>query len=135
MAQLCRDFSRFTEAGIVVTAIGQGTPDATAAFIEQMRIPFVVMSDPHRKAYGAFGSIRGGARSFLSPTTIGSFMKSVLRGARFGRVVGDPRHLGGTFLIDRQGIIHYAKRPERAGDYPTTDQLLSLAREMPRPLG
>ncbi|MDQ3779102.1 MAG: AhpC/TSA family protein [Chloroflexota bacterium] len=130
MAQLCRDFSRFTEARTSVTAIGQGTPDETATFIEEMRIPFVVLSDPHRKAYTASGAVWGGARSFLSPTTLGSFMKSVLRGARFGRVVGDPRHLGGTFLIDRQGIIHYAKRSERAGDYPTTDELLGRVREI-----
>jgi len=127
---LRRDFSRFTEAGAILTAIGQGSREETATFVEELDIPFPVLADPQRRAYDTYGAIRGSSSSFLSPTTVRSAVSAVLHGMRPGRVVGDARQLGGTFIIDPEGIIRYAKPSQRAGDHPTTDEVIARVREL-----
>jgi len=127
---LRRDIDRLRDAGLAVVAIGQGTPAEAAWFRQQFKLPFPVFADPERRAYRAFDL--GGARptDLVKPDLLLAAARTVASGITPGRTMGDRRQLPGTFLIDRHGIIRWAKPARHAADLATTDDILSAAKQM-----
>jgi peroxiredoxin len=127
---LRRDHQRFLAAGTALVVVGQGTPEQTTAFVRRLGLPYPVLSDPERAAYAAYGLIEGGPKAFLTPAAGRAFLRSLLDGAGGGRVVGNPRELGGAFVVDRAGIVRYAKPAAYAGDHASTGDLLAAVRDL-----
>jgi len=109
-----------------VVAVGQGTGGRSAAFRRDNDLPFVVLGDPERAGYAAFGLKRASALEMLRPSLLAAAGEAIFGGARQGRTEGDPIQLPGTFVIDRGSIVHYAHPAAHAGDIPTA-ALLVLA--------
>lgn len=118
-------------AGLAVVAIGQGTPEEAAWFRQQFRLPFPVFADPERQAYRAFGLGAARLTDVTKPSLLIAAARTVASGIVPGRTMGDRRQLPGTFIIDREGILRWARPARHAADLATTDDILAAARGLP----
>ncbi len=89
-----------------------------------LRIPFPLLSDPERAAYKAYGLRKGSLWSIFGPKTVWQYVKLIACGRLFRGIQADPFQLGGDFVIDGQGIVHFAHRSEDPADRPAMDGLL-----------
>lgn len=131
-AQLRRDYDRFGSAGLHLVAVGQGTPEEGAEFQRRLKLPYPILVDADRAAYRAYG-LREGTSKEMTGFAVGTaFFRSLLRGHWPGRVGthGSVSQLPGEFLIDREGILRYAVRPNQPSDIPATDDLIAAARDL-----
>ncbi|MDQ4099043.1 MAG: AhpC/TSA family protein [Chloroflexota bacterium] len=130
--QLGRDHARFTAAGLLLVAIGQGTAADAAQFQRRLKLPYPVLADPDRTAYTAYGLPATSVTETAAPTGVTVLVRALLRGYLPGRKGdrGSAPQLAGEFLIDRDGILRYAMRPTRSPDIPTVDNLIAAARDL-----
>ncbi len=130
--KLGRDHDRFAAAGLLLVAVGQGTAADAAQFQRRLKLPYPVLADPDRAAYTAYGLPAATATETRAPRGGTALVRALLRGHLPGRK-GAPDiapQLAGEFLIDRDGILRYAARPTTSSDIPTTDNLLTAARDL-----
>lgn len=120
-----RAHDRFTTAGRTIAVIGQGTPDQTDRFVRSLGFPYPVLADSERDAYAAYGLSVGDGKAFLNPRSGLAMLRAVGRGAGGGRIVGDPRELGGAVVVDRDGIVRLSHPGRFAGDSPSIDDVLA----------
>ena len=120
-----RDHARFGDLGATVVAVGQGTAEQTRAFAQHMGLPYLLLGDPERTAYAAYGLTTGTLRQLLGPAVMRVHLRGVRRRVRPGRILGDPRQLPGAFVIDRGGIVRSAKPGRHAGDHASNAELLA----------
>ncbi len=114
-----------------MVAIGQGAPAEAAWFRQQFKPPFPVFADPERQAYRAFGLGIARPSDLVKPGLLVAAARTVASGTIPGRTMGDRRQLPGTFLIDRHGIVRWAKPATHAADLATTGEILAAARGLP----
>lgn len=122
--------ARFREEGVRVVVIGMGTPEQCARFRRRQGLGFPVLSDPERAAYRAYGLPAGTAEQLMGRPELTGGIRLALRGLLPSRPTGDPRQLGGDFLIDREGVLRYARRSRRAADVPDPEALLAAAHDL-----
>jgi hypothetical protein len=92
----------------------------------QMHLPFPLLSDPERDVYRAYRVGKGSLGQVLSPGTIWTYIKLVVRGRRdpFQRI--DLRQRGGNFVIDGRGVVQFEHRGPAPHDRPSVGQLLDV---------
>jgi peroxiredoxin len=122
---LRRDHERFREAGAEIVAVGQGSLERTAAFVADLGLPYRVLGDPARTAYRAYGLTEGSLGQIFSAAAGRGVLRAFRHGARGGRVTGSATQLPGAFVVDRVGIIRYARPGRHAADTPGSDELLA----------
>jgi peroxiredoxin len=126
VTHLRRRYAEFQAAGAEVVVIGMGTPAATRAFHAAYQLPFPVLSDPLRRAYRAYGVMRGSLRQWaLDPHVLARSAQTALAGNIGGPPVADPAQLSATFIVDARGVIRFALRAELSSDYAPADELLA----------
>lgn len=128
--ELQEEDTRFREEGVRVVVIGMGTPAQCARFRSRQRLDFPVLSDPERAAYRAYGLSVGTPEQVMGRPEVMGGLRLALRGLLPGRPVGHPQQLGGDFLIDRDGVLRYARRSRRAADIPDPAALLAAAHDL-----
>lgn len=119
---------RLAGEGIAIAVVGMGNLEEASDVVRTLGLPFPVLLDPERQAYHAFGLLEGGANAFLTPRSAGALARAIVGGSRGGRPIGNPRQLGGAFLIDREGIVRWSAPSRYAGDHASPDVILSAAR-------
>jgi len=108
-----------------VYAVTTGTPADTAAFCEQLDVPFPCLVDrPGEPGYRAFGLDKVGLLRLFGPNPI----KSLWTVARRFREVrnppsGDVFQMSGTFVIDGRGIVRLAHRSRYPNDHVETERI------------
>ena len=126
-----REHRRFRDASADLVVVGQGTAEQSAEFVGKLGLPYPVLADPDRVAYAAYGLVEGGAKEFLNAATARAYLRSFVSGAGGGRPVGNPRELGGAFVVDRQGTIRLAHAARYAGDHAPSAELLAAVTDLP----
>lgn len=112
-------------------AVTQGDPGQAQALCDRFQAPFPCLADPKRRGYREFGLKRGSMwQIMLSPTVVARGLQAARKGHFVERVVGDPFLLPGTFIIDGEGIVRYARYARHSADHPPTDELLAALRGM-----
>lgn len=133
LAQLRRVYPDLQGLGVQVVAVTMGHPDQTEAFCQAQGVPFVCLSDHTREAYEAYG-LRVSLVGAAHPTSWLAFARAILK----GNLPGPPpagasqSQLSGAFVIDRQGIVRYARQSQTASDFPTAETILEVARNLPQ---
>lgn len=107
--------------------IGMGTPAEARSVVRSLDLPFPVLLDTSRRVYELYGLIEADARAFLNRKSAAAVGRALLNGSRGGRPIGDPRQLGGAFLIDTDGIIRWARPSKYPGDHASIDEILAVA--------
>lgn len=94
----------------------------------------LVLSDPDRRTYEAFGLGRGSLlRVWLDPRVWARYLQLMLRGRRVGGSPvphEDTLQLGGDALIDSGGRIAWIYRSRGPEDRPTVAEIQSQLREL-----
>jgi peroxiredoxin len=119
------DRERFDQAGATVGVIGMGRPDQAGAVCHRRQVPFACLTSPDGSAHRAYGLRRGTLNQVAGPLTWLPWLRNQVTGnpqGRFGQ--GDVAQLGGTFVVDRAGIIRYVHRGRRADDNPPNEEVL-----------
>jgi peroxiredoxin len=95
-------------------------------------LPYPLLVDRDRRAYAEWGLRRAPAlRIWADPRVWANYMRAAAGGLRPTRFGSDTLQLGGDFVIDRDGLIAYA-RPQRTDDRPPVAVLLAAVEEAAR---
>jgi peroxiredoxin len=115
------------KAGLGIAVILQGTPEASAVFAKRFAPGLMVLADPERKAYQAYGLERGNLfQTFLNWRV----WKAIRRARQKGYKVEippegqDAMQMSGTFIISRDGRIELPYYYDNIADHPPLDLLL-----------
>ncbi len=128
-----QEYDRYTAAGLEIIVIGMGSPRRTAAFRRELQLPFPMLSDPRRVSYRAFGLLKMSLRREASIASAMHFARNAVRHGGAREPDQNMVQLGGVFVVDPHGIVHYAFRSARAHEYPTAEKLVRVASHLPTP--
>jgi len=78
----------------------------------------------------AFGLKRGSLLQVLGPAPIIHGIKAARKGHRIEKTVGDAFQMPGTFIIDSDGIVRYARYSRHVADHPSTADLIAALRPL-----
>lgn len=117
-------------AGGRVVAVAQGDPKQAQSLCDRFNVAFPCLADPKLDTYKAFDLKRGSTAEVMGPATWLRGLDAARKGHFVERPQGDPFQLPGTFIIDRQGIVRYAKYARHSADHPKTAELVEALRAM-----
>ena len=98
--------------------------------VEDLRLPFPVLSDPSLASYRSYGLARGSLFAVYNPKAVWEFLRLLLKGRGVGGPHGDLRQLGGDFVIDGEGILRFVHPSTQSQERPRMDQLLQVLRSL-----
>lgn len=94
----------------------------------------IVLSDPERRLYGAFGFDRASvARVWLDPRVWARYLSLLGRGRRGARPEQDTLQLGGDVLVGADGRIGWVYRSRGPEDRPSLETITAARRAVTRP--
>lgn len=122
--------ARLDEIGAAAVFVVYDEPERVrGGLLRGLDVPFPVLVDADRDAYRAWGLRRSSvAGVWLDPRVWKRYAALIARGERPGRPGEDTLQLGGDFVVDRGGIVTYA-RPQQRDDRPA---VLALVSELER---
>jgi hypothetical protein len=108
------------ELRVRVVVVAFAPPESLVGYQHRQRLDdLLVLSDPERRAYGAFGLGRGSVfRIWLHPRVWGRYLRLVLRGRRVEAAHEDTLQLGGDVLSDSAATIRWIYRSRGPEDRP-----------------
>ena len=125
MAQLCDKAADFEKAGVRVVLVGMGPPKESEEFLKKFALPFIMVCDPKRKLYEAYGLKQMGALDFFSPSLALKSLSAVIKGNLVGMPEGDVKQLAGVFIIDISGHIRFSHLSADPADFPPAEDVLA----------
>jgi peroxiredoxin len=114
-------------AGLGIAVITQGTPELTGEFAKAFAPGLLVLADPERKAYQAYGLERGNLfQTILNPKVWSAISRSRKKGYRVETPPAgqDAMQMSGTFIISQDGRIELPYYYDNIADHPPLDLLL-----------
>ncbi len=84
----------------------------------------LVVSDPSRQAYAAWGLGRTSLAHFMGRRSLGAVVVQTRRGIRNRHPSGTRWQSAGTFAVGTDGLVCWRHLPEHAGDLPDLDAAL-----------
>ena len=100
-----------------------------AKMLHDLELPFPLLLDPRRTTYAAWGLGRTNLfGAMLSPSLNWRYFRLLLAGERFLGLAPDMFQLGGDFVVDTRGIVHFGHRMSNNGDRASVTRLLEALR-------
>jgi peroxiredoxin len=122
-------YPKFQERDAEVAIVTMETPKHAAELRRRYQCGFPCLSDPRAEAYRAFGLEHGGVAQVMAPRIILRAAAAALKG-NYGGPMGDVFQMGGTFVIDREGVVRYCYRNGDAADNAPIEEVLAAATEL-----
>jgi peroxiredoxin len=119
---------RILQAGLNLAVVTQGTPETAALFAKDFAPGLLVLADPERKAYAAYGLERGNLfQTFLNLKVWIAISKAREKGYAVEPPPAgqDAMQMSGTFIISTSGYIEFPYYYDHIADHPPLDLLLS----------
>ena len=118
---------RIEDIGGEAIFVAYDQPDRLrAGYLQGLDMPFPVLVDTDRQAYGEWGLGRASMKTLLAdPNVWRQYARMFLSGERPRRSGHDPLQLGGDFVVAPDGVIAYS-RPQRKDDRPPVGELLRV---------
>ena len=124
-----RDRELFEQAGVELVAVGNGSPEEAAEFLEDQGLDGLrVLVDPSRRAYEAAGAKLGTLPELVGRRVWERARRARASGLRQGPIAGHAAQLGGVLIVTPDGSVPYAHLAENAGDTPPNEEVLAAAR-------
>lgn len=130
--KVCQREDRIRAVGAEAVFVLHDDPDLVrATMLDGLEVPFPILIDEPRGAYGAWGARRAGvATIFLDPNVWWQYLRLLVAGGeRLRRSGRDPLQLGGDFIVAPDGTVAYS-RPQRRDDRPPTAELIGRLEEL-----
>ena len=96
----------------------------------QMQLPFMLLSDPERDAYRAYGLRRGRLRHIFGPSALWTYLRLLSQGRRYHARRSDLFQLGGDFVLDSRGVVRFEYSSVTPSDRPPVEKLLEVLEEI-----
>ena len=109
-----------------VVAVSFEPGERVAQLALQMQLPFPALSDPERKAYGAYELGAGSWSRIFSPKTVWAYLKHFAFGGRYEHRSSDWKQLGGDFILNADGLVTFEYRSAAPHDRPQVSRLVAL---------
>jgi peroxiredoxin len=117
--------SEFDRRGVTIVVISFAAPERLLPYQKHHQWPFVILTDPKRRAYQAFALQRLSLLRVFSPATLRLYFRLLREGKKLQNYGQDDYYqAGGDFLIDRKGGILFAHRSQDPADRPAVSTLL-----------
>jgi len=115
----------FDKDGVTIFVVSFAQPERLVGYQQEHRWPFVVLADPDRSAYRAFGLKRLRWFRVFSPATVKLYC-DLLRKGRKSRSYGPDDYYqgGGDFILDREGKVLFSHPSDDPADRPSVSRLL-----------
>jgi peroxiredoxin len=125
-AKLLRDaYQQFNERGVSIVTVGLGTPEDAEGFASWLKLPYPVLGHPDPEIHAEWGLGKASAVSMVNPGLVTSGFRALKTGSIQGKPTGDPKQLPGMFLVDRTGIVRWARPGQHPGDNPPVEDVLA----------
>ena len=111
--------------GVRVIAVGTGSADQARRLMDAGS-PFPCLVDPPQRLYRVLGLGRVGLGTVFALSTYTNYWRAWRRGARQGRVTGDPGQLSGVAVVDADGRLRWRHVSRTIGDYPGVAEVLAV---------
>jgi len=111
-------------------AVAHGKPEQARALCERFKAPFPCLADPEKDGYQAFDIKRGSVMQVIGPAAWGAGVRAFRKGHRMETYGEDVYQLSATFIIDRAGVVRYARYAKHSGDHPKTAELVDALHRM-----
>jgi hypothetical protein len=128
LSQLRQHGAEIESLGLHVAVVTFEAAPAAADYVRETGLPWVLLLDPNRSLYTAYGMGRGRWWKLWGPATWWAYARLVARGGRPRRASGDVDQLGGDVLIDPSGRIALLRVGEGPADRPALSALLGPVR-------
>jgi len=126
--ELVEGKEKIDQAGLALAVITQGTPETTRLFADEFAPGLLLLADPERKAYEAYGLERGNLfQTFLNPKVWAAISRSRKKGYQVEPAPAgqDAMQMSGTFIITKDGRIALPYYYDHIADHPPLDLLLN----------
>jgi hypothetical protein len=109
-------------------AISHASSDATESWCDAIGgcEDVLVVSDPSRRTYAAWGLGRTNLGHFLGRRSLSAVAAQARHGIRNRHPSGTRWQSAGTFAVDEQGVVRWRHLPEHAGDLPDLDEVVRV---------
>lgn len=120
------------ELAVRAVIVAFAEPESIAGYQHRQRLDhLLVLSDPHRRVYEAFGLERGSIlRVWLDPRVWLRYLRLILRGRRPEPAREDTLQLGGDALTDASGRVAWIYRSRGPEDRPSISALRSALADL-----
>ena len=125
VAALRPRLAELAQLDVRVVAIGSGSPDQLAGFVEREQLSRCY-TDPGLGAYRAASLVRS-TWSAYGPRALFALARAQLRGFRNGRPQGDPLQQGGTLYVAHGGVLCFYDRAEHTGAHAALVDVIDVA--------
>jgi hypothetical protein len=126
VSQLRPKVSEIRAKGAELIAIGNGSTQHAAWFVDDQHLDFPVFTDPSLSAYRAAGFERS-VLGIVTPLAIKGGFRAWREGFRQASVVpkGDALQLGGVIVVRSDGEVLWRFSSRAAGDHPTPEEVVA----------
>ena len=115
--------------GARVIAVGTGSA-AQARRLMETGTPFPCLVDSQQRLYRLLGLRRVGVTTLLDRATYVNYWRAWRRGARQGKITGDPGQLSGVVILDADSRLRWRHVSRTIGDYPPLTGVLGEIRRL-----
>ena len=123
MVHLQKHLAQIKDLGADLVTIGSGRADQAAAFREDFKLEFTVLSDQERQSYQTANLNRGVGRA-IGLKAVGYIVGSLARGHTARAPQGDTLQVGGALVISNGGDVLLTHREAFTGDHVNIEDLL-----------
>ena len=124
IAELAREHERFVRAGARVAVVVESPAESVRRFAAGREFPFVLLPDPDRALYRAYGVEKGGIAAILSPRVIAEVIRARLAGHKHGKFEGTETQVPADFVVGRDGLVRHARYGRHVADSTPIADLL-----------
>lgn len=122
-------YRKIQKLGGDVVLIGTGDLEYARAFVEDERVPYLVLVDDDAKAAAAASIRRVGLVGIFNPASLPGSLRAWRAGHRIGRSGPRIDQLGATFVVGPGAIVRYEHYDEHTADHAPMDEVLSALRQ------
>ena len=124
IAELAREHERFVRAGARVAVVVESPAESVRRLAAGHEFPFVLLPDPDRKLYSAYGVAKGGFAAMLAPCVIADVIRAWRAGHKHGKYEGTETQVPADFVVGRDGLVRYARYGRHVADSTPIADLL-----------
>lgn len=123
-----RDFyGDFEALGVRLIAIGTGGREYARQFIDERKIPYLVLVDKHMASHEVIRAKQGPLVGIFKPRVLWAAVKALRAGERQGKTGPSPFKFGAAHVIGPGDVLHYAWLNDDYHDNTPVEDLLSIA--------
>jgi len=133
--QLNASYQKILDMGVQVIAIGMGDLEKTSEFHQKLRLRYPLLADEQEVAYAKYGLL------MVEKPTLDWYLKvgrdlpvglTMMAKQEYGPYIvgGNVYRMGGTFIVNTQGIAEFVHRDTDANNHVLLTEILATLRSM-----